>query len=221
MKHFLVAAIVLGVSSVAFAQDPVKVAPKNYRVIAENAGVRVLRISVAPGEKGPMHSHPDCVLIPLTTASGRFTMADGKVQDSNLVAETAQYLPAHGHSGENTGKTAVDAILVEFKTAAPGKAVIPTTREGIATMKPLAEGPRAIAMRSTAAPTFAEPPGSTHDYDQVVIALGAAQMSLALDGKPAKTTWARGDTVFIPRGTAHESKNASGKPLDFIIVAIK
>jgi oxalate decarboxylase/phosphoglucose isomerase-like protein (cupin superfamily) len=46
-------------------------------------------------------------------------------------------------------------------------------------------------------------------------------MSLSIDGKPAKTTWARGDAVFVGRGTAHEAKNTGGKPVDFVIVAIK
>ena len=88
-------------------------------------------------------------------------------------------------------------------------------------MKPLAEGPRAIAYRATAAADFAEPAGTKHEFDQVVIALAPTQMTLAIDGKPAKTTWARGDVQFIGRGVGHESKNASGKPVDMIIVAIK
>jgi oxalate decarboxylase/phosphoglucose isomerase-like protein (cupin superfamily) len=46
-------------------------------------------------------------------------------------------------------------------------------------------------------------------------------VSLSIDGKPAKTTWARGDVQFIGRGTAHESKNTGGKPVDFIMVAIR
>jgi oxalate decarboxylase/phosphoglucose isomerase-like protein (cupin superfamily) len=44
---------------------------------------------------------------------------------------------------------------------------------------------------------------------------------LTINGKPAKTKWARGDTQFIGRGMPHESKNMSGKPVDFVIVAIK
>jgi hypothetical protein len=78
-----------------------------------------------------------------------------------------------------------------------------------------------MAYRTTADPTFQEPAGSKHDYDQVVIALGPGQMSLSIDGKPAKTTWARGDVQLIGRGVPHESKNMSGKPVDFIIVAVK
>jgi oxalate decarboxylase/phosphoglucose isomerase-like protein (cupin superfamily) len=54
-----------------------------------------------------------------------------------------------------------------------------------------------------------------------VIALGPAQISLAIDGKAPKTTWARGDVEFIGRGVAHETKNAGGKPVDFVIVVIK
>ena len=89
------------------------------------------------------------------------------------------------------------------------------------TAKILAESPRAIALQTTAAPTFQEPAGTTHEYDQVVIALNAVKMSLALDGKPAKTDWKRGDVQFIGRGTPHAAKNTSGKPVDFVIIAIK
>jgi len=75
----------------------------------------------------------------------------------------------------------------------------------------MTRGPRAVAYRTTADPTFPEPAGSQYDYDQIVIALGAAQMSLSIDGKPPRTTWARGDVQFIGRGVPHESKNTGGK----------
>jgi mannose-6-phosphate isomerase-like protein (cupin superfamily) len=130
------------------------------------------------------------------------------------------YMPAGTHSPVNIGSTRVDAILVEFKAAAPGKATIPTSREGLS-MKPLAEGARATATRTTVGAKFQEPAGTKHDYDQVIIALGPAQVSLSIDGKPAKTTWARGDVQFIGRGTAHETNNTGGKPVDLIVVAIK
>jgi quercetin dioxygenase-like cupin family protein len=129
-------------------------------------------------------------------------------------------MPAATHNPTNVGTGAVDAVLVEFKTAAPGKAALPTSRPGLE-LKVLAEGPRAIAYRSTATATFAEPAGSKHDFDQVVVALGPAQMSLSIDGKPAKTSWARGDVQFVGRGVVHEAKNTGGKPVDMMIVAIK
>src|SRR5262249_35774262 len=114
----------------------------------------------------------------------------------------------------------VDALVIEFKASAPGTAVIPTSRPNMA-LKVLAEGPRAVAYRTTADPSFKEPAGTKHDYDQIVIALGDSKMSLSVDGKPAKSTWKRGDVQFIGRGVAHESANMTGKPVDFVIVAIK
>lgn len=78
-----------------------------------------------------------------------------------------------------------------------------------------------MAYRTTAEPTFQEEARTKHDLDQIVIALNAARMSLAIDGKPAKTTWTPGDTQFVGRGVPHEAKNTAGTPVDFIIVAIK
>lgn len=219
-KALSIISLALAWPGTALAQDPVKVDPTHYTVVFENASVRVLRIGYAPGSKSTMHQHPDSIVIPFAASKVRFATPDGKSTDTELANESAMYTPAGTHSPSNIGTGRVDAILVEFKSAAPGRAELPTSRTGMA-MKTLAEGPRAIAYRTTADATFQEPAGSKHDFDQVVIALGAAQMSLAVDGKPAKTTWARGDAQFVGRGVPHEAKNASGKPVDFIIVAIK
>ena len=207
-------------SGAALAQDAVKVDPAHYKVVFENPSVRLLKIDYAPGAKSTMHQHPDSIVIPLAAAKVRFTMPDGKSEDRDMASESAMYTPAGTHTPTNIGTGRVDALLVEFKTAAPGKAALPASRENMA-MKVLAESPRAVAYRTTAAPTFQEPAGTKHDYDQIVIPLGSPQMSLSIDGKPAKTTWARGDAQFIGRGMPHESKNMSGKPVDFVIVAIK
>ena len=219
-QALLVLALVFVGSGFVIAQDAVKVDPAHYKMVLENASVRVLRISYAPGAKSILHQHPDAIVVPLSASKVRFTMADGKTQDSDMASESAMYTPAGTHIPSNIGTGPVDALLIEFKTAAPGNAALPTSRPGM-TLKVLAEGPRAAAYRSTASPTFAEPAGSKHDFDQVVIALGPSPLSLSIDGKPAKTTWARGDVQFIGRGVAHEAKNTGGKPGDMIIVAIK
>jgi quercetin dioxygenase-like cupin family protein len=211
--------VVLG-SGAALAQDAVKTDPAHYKVVFDNPSVRVLKISYAAGEKSQMHQHPDSIVIPLSASKVQFTLPDGTSEVNELANEGARYSPAGTHNPANVGTTPVDALLVEFKSPKPGTAAVPTARPGM-TMKVVAEGPYGMAYRTTADPTFAEPAGSKHDYDQIVIALGPAQVSLAIDGKPAKTNWTRGDAQFIGRGVAHESKNASGKPVEFIIVAIK
>ena len=211
---------VAALTSVALAQDPVKVDPSHYKVILDNASVRVLNVTYPAGSKSVPHSHPDGIAVALGPSTVRFAMPDGKSQDVEMANEGALYIPGGVHTPTNIGKTAVNAIVIEFKAAKPGAAALPASRPGM-TMKPLAEGPRATAYRATAGADFAEPAGSKHDFDQIVIALGPTQMSLSIDGKPAKTTWARGDVQFIGRGVGHESKNTGGKPVDFVILAIK
>lgn len=207
-------------SSTALAQDALKADPAHYEVVFENASVRILKIDYAVGAKSRMHQHPDAIVIPMSDSRVRFTMADGKAEERDMTAGSAMYTPAVTHTPENIGNGPIDGILVEFKTPAAGTAALPTSRPNMA-MKVLAEGPRASAFHMTADAAFQEPAGSTHDYDQIVIALRPIKMSLAVDGKPAKTDWARGDVQFIGRGVPHESKNASGKPADFIIIGVK
>lgn len=207
-------------SAAVLAQDPVKVDSAHYRVVLENAAVRVLNITYGVGEKSSMHQHPESIAVALSAASVRFTLPDGKTQDSELASEAALYMPAGSHSPANIGKSSFRVIQVEFKAAAPGKAAVPVSRPGME-MKTLAEGARATAYRSTAAADFVEPAGTTHEFDQIVIALGPGQLTLSREGQPAKTNWVRGDVEFIGRGVKHESRNTGGKPLDFILIAIK
>lgn len=206
--------------TIALAQDPVKVDPAHYKLVFENASVRVLTISYAPGASSKMHQHPDSIVIPLVTSKVRFATPDGKSEESELAKDSAMYTPAGTHNPTNIGTAAVSALLVEFKGAAPGNATLPASRPGL-TLKPLADGPYGAAYLSTASASFAEPAGTKHDFDQVVIALGPSPLSLSIDGKPAKTTWKRGDAQFIGRGVPHEAKNTGGSPTDMIIVAIK
>jgi quercetin dioxygenase-like cupin family protein len=223
MKSFKIRSVVSLVvlcSGVALAQDAVKVDPTHYKVLFENPSVRVLSITYAPGATSKMHQHPDSIVVLLSDAKVRFATPDGKSEDRDMANESALYTPAGTHNPTNIGTTKLSGILVEFKPPAPGSATLPASRPGM-TLSVLAEGPRATAYHSTASATFAEPAGSKHDFDQVVIFLSATPVSLSIDGKPAKTTWARGDVQFIGRGVAHEAKNTGGKPVDQVIVAIK
>jgi hypothetical protein len=212
--------LVLLWSGTALAQDPVKVDAQHYKVVFENTSIRVLKISYPPGGKSVMHQHPESIVFPLSASKVRFNLADGKSEVNDMANESAMYSAAGTHNPENIGMGPVEALLIEFKSAKPGTATPPPTRDNL-TMKVLAEGAHGVAYRVTATPTFEEPAGSKHDYDQVVIALAPSQMALTINGKPAKTNWARGDVQFIGRGMPHESKNMSGKPVDFVIVAIK
>ena len=218
-KWLPVVGVVLLWSGAAGAQDPAKVSPATYKVILDNPTVRVFRVGGAPGNKVPAHSHPDHLAIALAPGKVQISTPDGKSQTLDMANESASYVPAGTHESSNAGSAPLDAIVVELKEPA-GKAQVPAARDGMNT-KVLAEGAKAVVHRVTADPSFQEAAGTKHDYAQVVIALDASGMSLSVDGKPAKTTWARGDVAFIGRGVPHESKNAGGKTANFIIVTIK
>lgn len=215
----LVAAGVCLAGSTGLAQDPVKVSPKHYRVVVDNARVRVLHVVAPAGEKTAMHDHPDNATVILTDGKIVFTGADGKSETVEAKAGQTMWSGPQKHAGSNTAAAPLEAIVVELKGSAPPKATLPTSRPG-ASITPLFDNPRAAAFRITADATFKEAPGTTHDYDQLVIAPGAASFSVEIGGKTT-TTWKRGDVVFIGRGEPHQAQNTSGKPQDLIVISIK
>jgi mannose-6-phosphate isomerase-like protein (cupin superfamily) len=101
------------------AQDAVKVDPKHYTVVSENAQVRILKAHYGPHEKSVMHSHPATVAVFLTDAKGQFNFADGKTQAFDVKAGESQYGAATIHLPENTGENGFDVIVVELKGKAP------------------------------------------------------------------------------------------------------
>jgi len=116
MNRFIaVAAALVMTAGPVHAQDPLKVASKNYSVVLENDQVRVLRGILAPGDKTPLHEHPATVVVPLSDATGRFMGADGKGEERKMTAGTPLYIPADKHGVENIGKNRVEVIIVELK----------------------------------------------------------------------------------------------------------
>ena len=115
----LLAALTL-FAATAFAQDPVKVDAKHYKVESENAKIRILRIHYGPHEKSPMHEHPDSVAVFLSDGHSKFTLPDGKTQEESFKAGDTLFTPAGKHAPENLGDKPFDLILVELKGKSTG-----------------------------------------------------------------------------------------------------
>ncbi|HKT04829.1 MAG TPA: cytoplasmic protein [Rugosimonospora sp.] len=98
--------------------DPTVTNPELYRVIFENARVRVLEYRDGPGDRTKPHRHPDSLMYTLS-AFRRRVSHDGRQVDVELVAGQARWLDAQEHSGENTGGSPSHAIFVELKEPAP------------------------------------------------------------------------------------------------------
>src|SRR4029453_18436263 len=99
----------------ALAQDPIQVAPTNYKVVFENERVRVLAFHARPGEKWPLHDHPDAVVISLSEYKLRNVVPgeEPTIRESKRGGIT--WIPARSHTGENIGSTDMDSVIVELK----------------------------------------------------------------------------------------------------------
>jgi beta-alanine degradation protein BauB len=105
----------------AGAADVASADPKHSQVEFENDQVRVIRYHYDPGDKSPMHGHPDNVQVMLTDSMSNVTTPDGKTAPSAGKAGEAHWRQAVQHAVENTGDKAFDGILVEMKGPTPAK----------------------------------------------------------------------------------------------------
>ena len=115
---FAPALLLLATAAPVFAQDPVKVDSKHYKLEFENDDVRVLRITYGPHEKSVMHEHPNAVAVFLTDAKGKFTLPDGSTQTPDMKKGTSMFTPAGKHLPENTGDQPFELLVVELKKPA-------------------------------------------------------------------------------------------------------
>ncbi len=100
----------------AHAQDPVKVAPKNFKVLLENQQVRVLDFHSVAGQKIPMHSHPAYISYSISgSGKTKFTSADGKTTEEPNNPAGATWHEAGTHASEYMGPGATHVLLVELK----------------------------------------------------------------------------------------------------------
>ena len=100
---------------VAKAQDPTKVDPAHYKVLLDNEYVRILEVRQKPGDKSPIHSHPNHVVYALSDETLKFTQANGKTNISTIKAGQAVWRNAETHTVQNVGKNEGHALDIELK----------------------------------------------------------------------------------------------------------
>ena len=106
-------------ASLLLAQDAVKVAPDNFKVLAENEQIRVVQDTLAPGETEAMHTHPAGWYYVTMPGTMKVTRADGKTEIWNAKAGEQAWMDADPpNTSENIGKTTIQYVLMEVKSAA-------------------------------------------------------------------------------------------------------
>jgi len=102
-------------SAFVYAQDMVKIAPHNTKVLFENDRVRVLETRTAPGETLPMHSHSPRVNYFLNPLKERITYEGKQPQEFSWNAGDVAFSEAVKLEVVNIGTTEGHNIVVELK----------------------------------------------------------------------------------------------------------
>jgi quercetin dioxygenase-like cupin family protein len=111
----LLAILFLFFTTTSQTQDVAKVASDTNRVIFENEQVRVMSVTVKPGQRVPMHSHPASVVYFFHDATMQFTFPDGSTKVGNVKADTAIWMDPVTHAAQNIGTTDFQEVHVELK----------------------------------------------------------------------------------------------------------
>ena len=115
----LLALPLLSLATPGSAQDVMSVAPSHYKVRVDNAHVRVVENTLAPGEKDPMHTHAAGWYYVTKPGKMKIVHADGKSEVWDAKEGEAGWMEAEApHSSENVGNTTMGFVLVEVKSAA-------------------------------------------------------------------------------------------------------
>jgi len=100
----------------AATQDPTKINPQMYKVILENDHLRAIDVHLKPGEKEPLHSHPNGVFVYyFTDANTRGVAPDGSTKESHNRAGEVVWRDPVTHQGENIGSSEIHTLVIEPK----------------------------------------------------------------------------------------------------------
>lgn len=87
-----------------------------YRLLLENDRVRVMEVRLRPGQKAPMHNHPnDHVVYVRNDARFKLSFPDGRNSVLELKAGQALWIEAGPHETENLGKSEGRNLVIEVK----------------------------------------------------------------------------------------------------------
>ena len=96
--------------------DIVQISPGVHRVLFENAVIRLLEVTVKPGDAVPMHRNPENINYILKPGTLRLINPDGTSVDVRLTEGQVIPAPVGKHAVENVGMTEVRTLCIELKT---------------------------------------------------------------------------------------------------------
>ena len=229
-------ATVLLLAAPALAQDPVKVAPRAYKLDFENDWVKVLRVHYAEKEKLPEHDHP-------TTAAGFVYLNDsgpvifrhvglsyGAITRPAAKARSFRlwYAVKETHEVENTGDTPSDFVRIEFKTepvnarSLRGKFQPEEYPANENFQKIQFENEQIRATRLAVAPRKKLAVSTAANEPALLVALTPASFKFKKGkARPSKLLFEAGKTSWIEQGAVIEFENIGDAPAELLRFDLK
>lgn len=97
------------------AQDLVKTNPNNAKLLTDTAGVRMIKVTLAPGEELIMHTHPVQMMYCLEGGQLTVNYKNGKKEVIDIKAGDAMQAPSDPpHTTKNTGTTNISFLEIEI-----------------------------------------------------------------------------------------------------------
>ncbi len=98
------------------SQDAAVAASKTHKILFENDKVRVLEVTIEPGEKEPLHLHPyKSITIIKKPATIRYFDKDGNVISEVATEGVSWVEPVELHTTENISATPFQGYRIELK----------------------------------------------------------------------------------------------------------
>lgn len=116
IRHTILAAMLCS-PFLADAQDAVQTDGDKYKVVLEDAQVRILEYRDLPGEKTHLHKHPQFVVVAMAPFRRRLHLADGRVLTREFKTGDVIHSQGESHVGENVGTSPTHVLLIEIKDA--------------------------------------------------------------------------------------------------------
>jgi beta-alanine degradation protein BauB len=213
-------------ATASYAQYPAADSSRQFRVEFEDDQIRVLRVSLGPGERSPVYDHPDAVLIYLT--------AD---LDGHMPASVAVWQPMGAHALENRARTTFEAIVVELiapvsevpASIAPEALPVMFSSQDLAhplydreahRASTLVENARVAVTWHRLVPLVRTEPYHFHLRETLLVYLAGGEMS-GSSGQRGFRRARRGEFDVLPAYVLHALGNVGNDPIEFVMIAPK
>jgi beta-alanine degradation protein BauB len=225
MQRVLMVFLCVGLgATTTWAQDPVKVAPKQCKVAFENEYVRVLRWTEAPHDKIAMHEHPALVSVSVSPGKTRFTAPDGKTTDTDAKAGQVTWSDATKHSSENLSNTTEVVVQVELKKKPSAALAAVSESDDSLVVDPTHykvefQNDQVCVVRVHYGPNEKSVMHSHPASVAVFLTDGQTKFTLP-DGKTTTSNIKAGQAVWSDQ-QKHQPENTGGKAFELVLVELK